>query len=99
MDRGVFSLHPLQGVCLYWTIHPMAPALPSEEMTLPSLQRLGLSALVPLCPVAGAGAARRLLQPPGRVCPINWDQLGTPPHHPAIPLGTLNLPVATGKAE
>lgn len=65
MEHGVFSLHPLQGVSLYWTIHPMVPAVQSEEMTLPSLQRLCLRALVPICSVAGAGAARRLPQPPG----------------------------------
>lgn len=38
------------------TIHPMAPALQSEEMTLLSLQSLSLRALVPVCSVAGAGA-------------------------------------------
>lgn len=108
MDHSAFSLHPLQGVCLYGTIHPMAPALQSEEMTLPSLQKFCLSALVSVCSVAGVGAARRLQQPPGcnPLTGTGWAHVCTgraaaAPHHPAIPLleGTLNLSVAIGKAE
>lgn len=53
--------------CLYWAMSATAPALQGEEVTLPSLPRLGASALLPLCSVAGAGAAPRLLWPPGRV--------------------------------
>lgn len=94
----LFSASPPRFLCILDnTSH--GPALQSEEMTLPSLQRLCLSALDLVCPGAGAEAARRLPQPPGCVCAINWDQPGTPPHHPAVPLGTLNLPVAIGKAE
>lgn len=74
----------------------MAPSLQSGEMTLPSLQGLCLCALVPVCSVAEAGAAAAT-----RMDPIHCDP-GKPaaaPHHPDIPVGTLSLPLAIGKAE
>lgn len=84
----LFSASPPS--CLFM-LDNTSHALQSEEMTLPSLQRLCLGALVPVW----------------KLYPINWDQLGTlcpgkpaaAPHHPAIPFGTLNLAVPIGKAE
>lgn len=78
MDRGAFSLRPFQGVGVYWTIH--ARALQGEEMTLPPLPRLCPSALVPVCSVAGAGAAPRLLWPIPGCIPLpgaSWAHICT----------------------
>lgn len=49
----LFSASPPR--CLFM-LDSTSHALQSEEMTLPSLQRLCLGALVPVCSVAGAGA-------------------------------------------
>lgn len=82
-DDAQFNENSMAFAAVYrWTVVPFlcvpsqvsvldsachGPALQGEEVTLPSLPRLGASALLPVCSVAGAGAAPRLLWPPGCV--------------------------------